>query len=145
MRPIILSISVAVILAGCRSADDDFVSAKRYLDSRKPNAFDPGQFFPFAKRIYEREDAISFLIDMTKGEDPKDVILACMLLTDLLDQVNRQPTPQGEAFVREIQPVELREQMQRFKTNSLDNIWQHWFSSEQTIIEMAIESGRRDL
>ncbi|MBI3986708.1 MAG: winged helix-turn-helix transcriptional regulator [Lentisphaerae bacterium] len=54
-------------------------------DKGAPNAFDAEQFFPFAKRIYERKGAVSFLVDKTKDEDPEDVILACMLLTDLLD------------------------------------------------------------
>ena len=101
--------------------------------------WDVSAFVRLIKPIYEGRDSVPFLINKTKSEDPTDRILACMLLNELIDQVNRQPTPQGLTFIRGINQAELLAQLESVQTNSLAEAWSHWYAVEHEIAEKHLE------
>lgn len=134
MKLTIGCIFLALALAGCRSANDDFNKMKSYAEITPPGAFDPHLFIQLFQPICERKKSISFLDMKAKGSDPKDTILACALLATMMDQVYRYPTPQGHDFVREIRLSGLSEQMDCIVTQSLTSTWASWHAMTREMI-----------
>lgn len=133
MKRTALSICVALVLGGCRTTDDYYGQAKQYVANTKPNGWDASVFFKLCKPLYERKDSVKFLIGKTKSADSTDRILACMLLNELIDQVDHQPTSHGLAIIQDIRPAELLSQLESMQTNSLSENWSYWQATESEI------------
>ena len=136
----ILLLLVVLVLTGCRSSEDDFAKAKQYVEKTSPNAFDAGQFAQFVKPLYDRRDPVSFLISKSVSGNPKDTILACLLLDDLVYNVNRHPTPAGKNLIQPIQKSVLVAQLDSIQTNALDATWSYWCSSAKGLIQEHLAS-----
>lgn len=139
MKTIAIYICTAFFVVGCHGTDDRFSEAKQYVGGTRPGAYDSGRFFQLARPVYESKNAVSYLEGKATTGNATDKILACMLLAALLDQVHRQPTPQGQTFIREIDAAVLLTNLRNITTNGMDESWAYWYSVDNEMLKKYLE------